>query len=175
MGLASSFEWCSTQVAKNCSDYIQDLIQYLETTFGGLQYLGDPIREAIHFTSCKRIGSSLLNQWLECKKFNIISIFNLNLDLQILEQFANHCSIPNLAETFSELRQLINYILSGDPESINDPTRRTKNYPHLSNDRILTIMTKYTEVSLLTSVPSNIVKLKKKVLDSAMAKLKKEG
>src|SRR4051794_4172252 len=37
-----------------------DLIVYLETTFASLVFLPDPIREAVHFTSCKHISVLLM-------------------------------------------------------------------------------------------------------------------
>lgn len=42
----------------------------------------------------------------QVKHFNIIGIYNLNLDLEVLEAFAHRCPITNLAETFSEIRQV---------------------------------------------------------------------
>jgi len=40
------------------------------------------------------------------KSFNIMGIYNLSLDLDALEQFARDTPLPNLVETFSELRQV---------------------------------------------------------------------
>lgn len=136
-------------------------------------FMPDPVREAVHFTSCKHIASSLMVRTrvlpdpvsspsccLLCaqhlllegsKKLNLLSMANLHQDLQHLESFANRTTIPNLAETFSEVRQMLDLFLSGNLEAVLDEGVRAHKYPHLSTAKLKQIMTRSVHVFSLAT------------------------
>ena len=43
------------------------------------------VREAIHYRMCKHVCNSMLAVLKEVKKFNILAVYNLNLDVRELE------------------------------------------------------------------------------------------
>lgn len=90
------------------NEFVMDVCNYLETTFAVMTYMPREIREALHFTSCKHISTFFLDLLLgnSVKAFNSYGICDLALDLAQLEEFAKRCRIPNLVETFGELRQV---------------------------------------------------------------------
>lgn len=110
LDLTSVFAWTPDAPQSGPSEYMLDLIAYLETTFFHMSFMPDAVREAVHFTSCKRIADTIMETIAgsdsNCKKFNIIAIVNLNQDLHVVEAFAQRCPIQNLVETFSEIRQV---------------------------------------------------------------------
>jgi len=174
MGLASSINWLPSQCATVPSEFIVDCVTYLECTLPSMTNMSDPIREAIHFTTCKHISSYLVDTLLAAKKFNIISIYNLNIDLQELEQFATRCSIPDLGIVFSELRQFIDLLLFHEFECITDPNIRQTKFSHLSSEKLIKMMSRYKDISLFGSLPQGVGKLKKKDVDLALKKLKQQ-
>lgn len=50
------FHYAPTARGLTCTD----LVAYLETTFACMMFMADAVREAVHFTSCKHISSSLV-------------------------------------------------------------------------------------------------------------------
>ncbi len=98
-------------------------------------------------------------------------IHNLNLDLMELEAFAARSGVKGLEESFSELRQLLNLFLSGDVTAILDEHTRALRYNHLSTQKLLKFMDRYKDIGLFTSLPPNIRKLKKSVVEMVAKRL----
>ena len=184
LDLAAEFNWTPDAVQSGPSDYILDLIAYLETTFYLMGLMPDAVREAVHFFSCKHIANRLMELLTTtpgdggghgaCKKFNIIGIANLNQDLHVIEAFAQRCPIQNLIETFSEIRQLLDLLLSGDIEVLLDAGQRASRYPHLSTQKLFKVLDKFKDISMFSlSTPAQFKKLKKKNIDAVVNQLKK--
>jgi hypothetical protein len=140
-------------------------------------FMPDPVREAVHFMSCKHISSSLVGVLLgpNVKKFNCVAMVNMDQDLRRLETFAEKARIANLRESFAEIRQLINLFLNGD-NAINDyadEQKRAAIFPALSVSKVLKLLDKYKEPGILASTPKGINVIKRKTVDNAITKLKK--
>jgi len=113
-----------------------------------------------------------MSELASIKKFNILSIFNLNLDLRGFEDFVKKSKIPNLMENFSELRQLINLLLSGNIEEILDKPTREAKYFYLSNEKLIQFLDKFKEPDSKAVVPDSLPKLKRKAIDIVIKRLK---
>jgi hypothetical protein len=144
----------------------------METTFLCFEFLPTHIKQGIHITSCRHIVNVLMSELASIKKFNILSIFNLNLDLRGFEDFVKKSKIPNLMENFSELRQLINLLLSGNIEEILDKPTREAKYFYLSNEKLIQFLDKFKEPDSKAVVPDSLPKLKRKAIDIVIKRLK---
>jgi len=176
MSLSASFNWMASNVQDNPNDYIQDLILFLETTFSCMTLLPDSVREAVYFTSCRHISNYIMNM-LEntIKKYNIVAVYNLHVDLVSLEEFAGRCPIANLVEIFIVIRQFVDLMLNGNPAEILDKDIRSQKYPHLEKIdslRLAKLLDKYKDVGFFDKLPPNLPKLKRRTIDPLIKKLK---
>ena len=148
---------------------------YLESLMIHLTHVPDAVREAVHFTSCKHISTYLIQlfQGPGVKKFNIVSLQNLYLDVQEVVAFAVRCSILNLPEVFSEIQQLLGLFLENDLEAILDPTTRKAKYPQVSLEQLAQLLEKYKDFGVFSSAPDGLPKIKKKDCDAVAKQLKK--
>eukprot|EP00455_Lapot_gusevi_P034507 TRINITY_DN3803_c0_g1_i3.p1 TRINITY_DN3803_c0_g1~~TRINITY_DN3803_c0_g1_i3.p1 ORF type:complete len:435 (-),score=124.97 TRINITY_DN3803_c0_g1_i3:132-1385(-) len=173
MGLACNIDWLPDNKEEHASEHIQDLMTYLNTTFMCMQTMPEGFRQAIHFTSCKHIADHYMNLLLgPVKKFNIIAIYNLHLDVMALEEFAQSCSIPDLETKFAEIRQLINLFLSGTVEQILDQPTRQARFPQLNLYRLAQIMDKFKDIGMFARLPPGLPKLKKKSVEAVTKQLR---
>ena len=79
------------------------------------------------------------------RRINMLGVYNLGVDLRYLELFAERVDIPSLIECFSELRQLVSLVMSGQPEQITDPALPVASFPHVPIPILLTMLEKYKE------------------------------
>ena len=106
------------------------------------------------------------------KKFNIVSIYNLNYDVKRLEEFAKGRNIENLVDTFSEIRQLVNLLMSGRVDQILNKEVRLNEFPYLSPVKLVKVLERYRNLGVFSSCPEGIVNIRNKVVDQAVKKLK---
>ena len=163
-----------TTIAYAPSDYVTDLTAYLESTFLSLSHISASVREAVYFTSCRHIASTLSSYLLNTvKRYNLIGLYNANSDLHVLENFALRCPVDNLVECFSEVRQLMDLLLVGEVEEVVDAGKREKLYPHLSVAKVIKFLDKMKDLPTFggAKVPDNLTKVKRKQLDAVIRKL----
>jgi hypothetical protein len=89
------------------------------------------------------------------QKFNINAIMGLDVDLNILESFADERfrstglneldGSMDLRQCLSEARQLVNLLLSNQPETFTNPVIRQKNYSALDLHKVLAVVEKYRD------------------------------
>jgi hypothetical protein len=115
---------------------VEEIVDYLRVTFMWLTNLPRAVRDAAHFSCCSRTSTGLLDFILSPKVpgINILSIMALDLDVKLLDQFADSCGVGQLRECFSELRDLISAILHKDFLRFgeNPPTLRKQYFPRLN-------------------------------------------
>jgi hypothetical protein len=99
-------------------------------------------------------------------------IYNLNIDIDLLESFARRCDVPNLQETFAELRQICDLILSGDAPKFNNEQLRASRYPYLNAGKMTKLFDKYRDLGMFSfaKLPANVVQVKRSDIQ-AMLKL----
>ena len=95
------------------SEYVNDLIQYLQVTFSMLLGLPKAKREAVHFTSCIAISNGLKH--ILCgennRTFSALGYLRLQRDVKAFEHFADTCAVDSLSECFTAVSQLLEAIL----------------------------------------------------------------
>ena len=141
---------------------------FLHTQFFCLSFLPRHILEGVHFVSCRHIATIMREKLLQAKKYNLIALYNLNFDLQAMEEFARSTDVADLVETFSELRQFLNLMLSGNIEQILDKPTRDNKFPALQPERLIPMLQRYRDISLRGRVPDDLVKIKRKTVESVV-------
>ena len=167
-------ELLPTQIAYAPSDYVTDLTAYLDSTFTSLAHISAAVREAVYFTSCRHIASTLSSYLLNTvKRYNLIGLYDVNSDLHVLENFALRCPVDTLVECFSEVRQLMDLMLQGELEDVLDAAKREKVYPHLSTAKLLKFLDKMKDLPTFgqQKVPDNLTRIKRKQVDAVIRKL----
>lgn len=99
------------------------------------------------------IMTTLLNDGV--KRFTVSAVLGLDMDLKMLEAFADEkFHITGLADmgketTFRdclvEIRQLVNLLLSSQPENFMNPVIRGKNYGSLDYKKVSIIVDKFKD------------------------------
>jgi hypothetical protein len=128
--------WTPSVLPNGPHESVEEIVDYLRVTFMWLTNLPRAVRDAAHFSCCSRTSTGLLDFILSPKVpgINILSIMALDLDVKLLDQFADSCGVGQLRECFSELRDLISAILHKDFLRFgeNPPTLRKQYFPRLN-------------------------------------------
>ncbi|PPE02952.1 hypothetical protein GOBAR_DD00022 [Gossypium barbadense] len=88
------------------------------------------------------------------KRFNVNAIIWLDVDIRLLEPFADNLAplfseedVNQLKNTLVESRQLINLLLSSHPENFLNPVIRESSYNTLDYRKVMTILEKLRDPS----------------------------
>lgn len=159
MGQAAQIPWNPTEPPGLVNEYLTDLCIYLETMMETARQLL-PL-EAFYKVSAgmMRHISDVLVQLLVgdvVKRFNLFAIQGLDNDLRVIEGFADqedeksgtkdNPDMPPLKTHVAESRQLINLLLSNNPEHYATKSHREKNYGALAPTKVLIACDKYRDV-----------------------------
>jgi len=175
MASIEEINWCPNGHRNEPHDYVMVISLYLQTEFQCMFFMPDAIKELYIYTSCKRISTVLLDMLFDVKKFNICAIYNLHLDVKGLEESAKNYQLPGLADSFTEIRQIINIFMSGDianSEIAGTKSERERKYPRLYRDRLISLMKRFKSTS--HKPPNCAGKIKKKDLEHCYKKIKAE-
>jgi hypothetical protein len=94
-------------------------------------------------------------------KFNLSYIASVNEDLTLVEDSLKKSPINGLLEYFTELRQIIDLIMSSDLLAYMDLNVRAKLYPKISSPKkLLNILEKFQEDMSLTKLFTSGTKAK---------------
>jgi len=130
------------------------------------------------------IMTTLLNDGV--KRFTVNAVLGLDIDLKMLEAFADEkfdsIGLSDLGKetTFRdclvEIRQLVNLLLSSQPENFMNPVIRQRNYGSLDYKKVAIVCDKYKDStdSLFGSLSNRNVKqnARKKSMDVLKRRLK---
>ena len=107
------------------------------------------------------------------KKWNIISMYNFNLDIIRLETYCRQTMIPDLHKIFEPLNMLLNLLLSGKQitEYLNDELRMEK-YGKVQTLHVRIMLEKYKTLGFLNKLPKHIKNLDKKTVQSMLRSLR---
>jgi len=172
VGLAANINWTPTMANKEASEYMQDLVRYLEVNFAGTRYLAPEVREALYFASCTRVCSSLMDLISigPVRRFNSNAVENLEMDIALLERFAASAAVPHLSDSFTQIRQLIKLFKNEYyVEAILDPNKRQMFFSQLPLPKLILVLERYRETGI-----KNITKKLSKVSIEAVVKRLKE-
>ncbi|KAJ4850120.1 Exocyst complex component S15A [Turnera subulata] len=158
MQLAQNINWTSEETPQNVNEYMNEVIIYLDTIFSTAQQIlpldalykiGSGALEHISNSIC----SSFLND--SVKRFNVNAVLSLNMDLKMLENFADEkFHSTGLSEIYKdgsfrgyliEARQLLNLLSSSQPENFMNPVIRERNYNALDYKKVANICDKFKD------------------------------
>ena len=138
---------CDEDGAVANSDYIDDALVFLEVTFATLT-------ESLQPGACLSVMRRIMDECAACilksfegaiPSFNMFAIMQVDAEFRALEAFV--AKWPGLVPgpVSSELRQILDFLLSGNPESILDTEARMSLYPDVEMERLLRILDKYRD------------------------------
>lgn len=184
--LIENVNWMADEPPQNGNEYVNEVIIFLETLVSTaqqilpVQVLRRVLQDVLSHISEMIIGS-LLGE--SVKRFNINAIMGLDVDVRMLESFAeNQASLFSDADAnqlkmaLVESRQLMNLLLSSHPENFLNPVIRERSYNALDYRKVVTISEKIKDQSdrLFGSFGTRGSKqnTKKKSLDMLIKRLK---
>ncbi|KAK6780803.1 hypothetical protein RDI58_022987 [Solanum bulbocastanum] len=168
------------------NEYVHEVIIFLETlTSTAIQILPvQVLKRVLQDVLChisEMIVGALLGE--SVKRFNVNAVMALDVDIQLLESFAEN-EAPLLSEAdasqlkaaLAESRQLVNLLLSNHPENFLNPVIRERSYNALDYRKVVTISEKMKDHTdrIFGSFSTRGAKqnTKKKSLDALIKRLK---
>ncbi|KAK3034137.1 hypothetical protein RJ639_033480 [Escallonia herrerae] len=158
MALTENVNWTSDDIAQHGNEYINEVIIYLDTLMStAQQILPLDALYKVGSGALEHISNSIVAAFLSdsIKRFNANAVMGINSDLKALESFADErFHSTGLSEIYKggslrgcliEARQLVNLLLSSQPENFMNPVIREKNYNALDYKKVATICEKFKD------------------------------
>ncbi|CAN6319658.1 unnamed protein product [Urochloa humidicola] len=189
MVLLENVNWITEEAPDDANDYMNEVLIYLETLVSTAQEIL-PLEALYKVVSgaMSHISDSIMTTLLNdgVKRFTVNAVLGLDIDLKLLEAFADEkfdstgLSDMGKETTFRdclvEIRQLVNLLLSSQPENFMNPVIRQRNYGSLDYKKLSIICDKYKDSadSLFGSLSNRNVKqnARKKSMDVLKRRLK---
>lgn len=184
--LIENVNWMADEPLQSGNEYVHEVIIFLETLTSTAQQIL-PVQvlkrvlQDVLFHISEMIVGALLGE--SVKRFNVNAVMALNVDIQMLESFAEN-QAPLLSEAdagqlkaaLAESRQLVNLLSSNHPENFLNPVIRERSYNALDYRKVVTISEKLKDQTdrLFASFGTRGAKqnTKKKSLDALIKRLK---
>lgn len=157
MTLIENVNWMADDPPQSENEYVNEVIIYLETLVSTaqqilpVQVLKRVLQDVLSHISEKIVGA-LYGE--SVKRFNVNAIIGVDVDIRLLESFAdNQGSLfsdedaNQLKTALSEARQLTNLLLSNHPENFLNPVIRERSYNALDYRKVITISEKLKDPS----------------------------
>ncbi|KAI8022385.1 Exocyst complex component SEC15A [Camellia lanceoleosa] len=158
MALTENVNWTPDDPAPSAHEYINEVVIYLDTLMStAQQILPLDALYKVGSGALEHISNSIFEAFLSdsVKRFNANAVMGINNDLKTLESFADErFHSTGLSEIYKggsfrgyliELRQLINLLLSSQPENFMNPVIRQRNYNSLDYKKVATICDKFKD------------------------------
>ncbi|CAA2960251.1 exocyst complex component SEC15A [Olea europaea subsp. europaea] len=160
MSLKSNINWTSEDVPQHANEYVNEVIIYLDTVLATAQQIL-PLDALCKVGSgaLEHVSNSIVEAFLSdsVKRFNANAVMSINHDLKALESFADDrfqstgllaiYKDGSFRDCLIEARQLINLLLSNQPENFMNPVIRQRNYNALDYKKVATICDKFKDSS----------------------------
>ncbi|KAL6502807.1 Exocyst complex component S15B [Orobanche hederae] len=186
MSLIENVNWMADDPPQDGNEYANEVIIYLETLVSTAQQvlpvevLKRVLQDVLAHISEMIVGA-LMGE--SVKRFNINSVMGLDVDIRILESFAekqaallSEADANELKSGLVESRQMVNLLLSNHPENFLNPVIRERSYNALDYRKVVAISEKLKDQSdrLFSSFGTRGAKQnpKKKSLDALIKRLK---
>ncbi|KAI7991065.1 Exocyst complex component SEC15B [Camellia lanceoleosa] len=186
MTLIENVNWMADEAPQSGNEYVNEVIIYLETLVSTaqqilpVQVLKRVIQEVLSHIAEMIVGA-LLGE--SVKRFNINAIMGIDVDVRLLESFAENqapllsdADANQLKTALVEARQLSNLLLSSHPENFLNPVIRERSYNSLDHRKVVIISEKLKDQPdrLFGTFGSRAYKQnpKKKSLDAMIKRLK---
>ncbi|KAK1428921.1 hypothetical protein QVD17_17761 [Tagetes erecta] len=158
LSLMENVNWIIDDVAQHKGDYMNTVVIYIDSVLSIAQkILPLDVIYKIGNGALEYINNSFMDTLLSdnVKRFTANAVMGINNDLKILEQFVDEkFHSTGLSEVYREgsfrgclleVRQLINLLLSSQPENFMNPVIRTKNYNMLDYKKVGIVCEKYKD------------------------------
>ncbi|KAG7962151.1 hypothetical protein I3843_09G051100 [Carya illinoinensis] len=158
MTLTESINWNSEEIAQNGNENMNELIYYLDSIMStAQQILPLDALFKVGGRALDHISNSIVAAFLSdsVKRFNANAVMGIDNDLKMLESFADEkFHSTGLSEIYKEgsfrgfliqARQLINLLLSSQPDDFINPVTREKNYNALDCKKVASIYEKFKD------------------------------
>ncbi|GER25971.1 exocyst complex component sec15A [Striga asiatica] len=158
MKLTESVNWTSDEISQHGNEYINEVIIYLDTVMStAQQILPLDALYKVGSGALDHISNTIVGAFLSdsVKRFNVTAVTSINNDLKALESFADErFHSTGLNEVYKdgsfrgclvESRQLINLLMSSQPENFMNPVIRQKNYYALDYKKVASICEKFKD------------------------------
>lgn len=186
MSLIENVNWMADEPLQNGNEYVNEVIIYLETLVSTAQQilpcqvLRRVLQDVLSHISETIIGALYGDS---VKRFNINAIMGIDVDIRLLESFADNLAplftdgdANQLKTALAESRQLVSLLLSNHPENFLNPVIRERSYNALDHRKVVTISEKLRDPSdrLFGTFGSRGAKQnpKKKSLDALIKRLR---
>ncbi|KAF3644862.1 Exocyst complex component SEC15A [Capsicum annuum] len=158
MSLTENVHWTAEDAPQQGNECMNEVVIYLDTLLStAQQILPLDALYKVGIGALEHISNSIVETFLSdsIKRFNANAVMSINYDLKALESFADErFHSTGLSEIYKddsfrsclvEARQLINLLLSSQPENFMNPVIREKNYNTLDYKKVSTICDKYKD------------------------------
>ncbi|OIT29210.1 PREDICTED: exocyst complex component SEC15A [Nicotiana attenuata] len=158
MSLTENVHWTAEDAPQHGNECMNEVVIYLDTLLStAQQILPLDALYKVGIGALEHISNSIVGTFLSdsIKRFNANAVMSINHDLKVLESFADErFHSTGLSEVYKdgsfkscllEARQLINLLLSSQPENFMNPVIREKNYNALDYKKVATICDKYKD------------------------------
>lgn len=181
-----SINWMADEPPIGGNEYANDAIIYLETLVStAQQILPVQVLKRVVQVILGHISDKIMGMFLSdsLKRFNANALIGINTDLELFESFAETQSQilgeledNKLKLALSEARQLVNLLISNNPDHFMNPVIRERSYNKLDHKKLLNVLDKYRDPSerLFGTFGTRGAKQnpKKKSLDALIKRLK---
>jgi hypothetical protein len=141
----SNYNWTPTQSLFTTGQYLVDLVNYLKNVLPKvLEDVPVQIKSFMYLDSLDYLATALLNLWFgdHVPEFNALFVATADIDLCFLEQFVEELNNPQLLDTFVELRQTVNLLISDNREEYLDIQVRNRKYNRLKPGTVIALFEK---------------------------------
>lgn len=155
------FSWVQKSARDMPNAYCEGLIGYMRSVFDSLGPMDDGSRAGLHFSCCGHVSERLVHVLCErpleesaksdgvltpIAKIDAYGLKNLSKDIEEFKTFANSTGVPQLADTFEELKSITDAMLDPELATLLRPEHaeaRKRKYPYLSLEKVGNILEKY--------------------------------
>ncbi|ELT98261.1 hypothetical protein CAPTEDRAFT_168993 [Capitella teleta] len=180
----ANYDWTATDPRGQPSEYISDIIAFLQSTFIAFTNLPEKVAQTACMSACKHMASLLMELLKDhqVREISIGALQQLNLDLVQCEHFAASDPVPGLNDgtlqlAFVDLRQLMDVFLEWDwANYIADHGKATGKYIRVPPATCILLLEKMRDLdkkksNLLASFKRN-ERDRKKLLDTVLKQLR---
>lgn len=152
MSLMENINWMPDEPLQGGNEYVNEVIIFIETLVSTaqqilpVQVLKRVLRDVLSHISEKIVGALVSDP---VKRFNVNAVMGIDIDIRLLETFAeNQAGVfseddaSQLKQALAESRQLINLLLSNNPESFLNPVIRERSYNALDYQKVVIVSEK---------------------------------
>uniref|UniRef100_A0A915BPH7 Exocyst complex component n=2 Tax=Parascaris univalens TaxID=6257 RepID=A0A915BPH7_PARUN len=178
----ANYDWELSSSSGRASDYISDLIKFLETTFLSFTNLPAVLARHVCMQICKYLANRLSDLLLspDLKAVSTGALDQFDLDVIQCELFTSQCPVAGLedatlAMTFASLRQLLDLVMKADwPTYLADYGKEESKYSRVKASSAIAVLEKMIEFERKSSsfFAKGREKDRKKLLDTIVRQLK---